>query len=87
MTNRMGQRLDNYRLVRLLGAGAYGEVYLGEQVYKRTQVAVKVLPLLSNDDLPNFLNEARTIRLKHPHIVHILDFGLAGRTPFLVMDL
>jgi len=83
----MGQRLDNYRLVRLVGAGAFGEVYLGEQVYKRTQVAVKVLPPLSNDDLPNFLNEARTIRLKHPHIVHILDFGLDGRTPFLVMDL
>jgi eukaryotic-like serine/threonine-protein kinase len=34
-----------------------------------------------------FLAEARTVaRLKHAHIVRILDFGVQDETPFLVMD-
>jgi serine/threonine protein kinase len=34
-----------------------------------------------------FLTEARAIaHLRHPHIVQILDFGIEGTTPFLVMD-
>ncbi len=87
MADRVGQRLDNYLLLRRLGAGSFGEVYLAEQVYHKRHVAVKVLPQLSDNELPNFLNEARTIRLKHPHIVQVIDFGIGeNRIPFIVMD-
>src|SRR5438105_979046 len=86
MPDRTGQRLDNYQLERLLGKGSFGEVYLAEHVYHKTEVALKVLPLLSDGDLPTFLNEARTIRLKHPHIVQIRDFGVEQHVPFIVMD-
>src|SRR6266568_6700560 len=87
MGDRVGQQLDDYRLIRLLGAGTFGEVYLGEQVSHQRQVAVKVLKIhLAPDTLKQFLNEARTFRLKHPHIVPLLDFGIADDTPFLVMD-
>src|SRR3989442_13819343 len=74
--------------MRLLGASGFGEVYLAEHLYRKTQppVAVKILPPLAQDDLRGFLTEARTFRLKHPNIVQVLDFGIEGRTPFIVME-
>src|SRR5713101_4673093 len=86
MADRVGQQLDNYRLIRLLGAGGYGEVHLAENLYRKTQVAIKILPQLAQDDLQGFLTEARTFRLKHPNIVQVLDFGVEGGTPFIVME-
>jgi eukaryotic-like serine/threonine-protein kinase len=43
MPNREGQQLGNYRLVRLLGQGAFAEVYLGEHIYLKSYAALKVL--------------------------------------------
>src|SRR5947209_11026711 len=85
---REGQRLGNYRLIQLLGRGNFSEVYLGEHIHLNTQAAIKVLHgQLANHDLAGFLTEARTIaRLRHPHIIQVLDFGVEGTTPFLVMD-
>ena len=69
--NRSGQQLGNYRLIRLLGQGAFADVYLGEHIYLKTQAAIKILQIrLAGDDMQGFLTEARTIAsLKHPHIV------------------
>ncbi len=88
MADRVGQQLGNYRLLRLLGEGGFAEVYLGEQVYLKTRAAIKVLHTrLAQAELESFLSEARTIAgLKHPYIVRVLDFGVEGTTPFLVMD-
>jgi serine/threonine protein kinase len=88
MAYREGQCIDTYRLVRRLGVGSFGEVFLAEQTGRKTQVAVKILPELTDEDLPAFLNEARAMRLRHPHIVPILDFGVDMRThtPFIVME-
>jgi serine/threonine protein kinase len=43
MSNRVGQQLGQYQLIRLLGQGGFAEVYLGEHVMLRTQAAIKVL--------------------------------------------
>jgi len=86
--DRVGQRLGNYQLVRLLGEGGFAEVYLGEHIHLGSHAAIKVLhSQLSSGEREKFRLEARTlVHLVHPHIVRILDFGLEGKTPFLVMD-
>jgi len=86
--SRVGQQLGNYRLIDLLGEGGFAEVYLGEHIHLETKAAVKVLHTqLTNEDVDAFRTEARTIaHLVHPHIVRVLDYGVEGKTPFLVMD-
>ncbi len=89
MIDRVGQQLGNYRLTRLLGRGGFAEVYLGEHVYLKTPAAIKLLQtkVAKEQELQAFLKEAQTIaQLFHSHIVRILDFGVDGETPFLVMD-
>ncbi len=73
--DRIGQRLGNYQLIRLLGEGGFAEVYLGEHLHLKTQAAVKLLHTrLSNDDIESFRREAQVIaQLIHPHIVRVLD--------------
>ena len=84
----MGQRLGNYRLIRLLGHGGFADVYLGEHIYLKTQAAIKVLHTqLQPEDIEKFRSEALTIaHLIHPHIIRVLDFDVENAAPFLVMD-
>jgi serine/threonine protein kinase len=75
-------------LTNLLGKGSFGSVYQAEHIYLGIQAAVKVM----NTEIPEpiedtFRTEARALaRLIHPYIVRILDFGMDGPTPFLVLD-
>ena len=89
MTDYVTEQLGNYRLVRHLGHGGFADVYLGIHVHLKTQAAIKVLHTeLTSSDIEKFRTEARTIaRLEHPHIVRVLDFGIEGHTPFLVLAL
>ncbi len=88
MQDHVGQQLGNYRLIRLLGRGGSAHVYLGEHIYLKTQVAIKVLQeRIETRDVESFLKEAQMVAaLKHPHILRVLDFGMKGDTPFLVME-
>jgi serine/threonine protein kinase len=88
MADRVGQQLGNYRLARLLGQGGFAEVYLGEHIYIGTQAAIKVLTTqLTGQDSEQFRVEATTLaHLDYPHIVRVLEFGVEGTTPFLVID-
>src|SRR5260370_7950839 len=87
MSQRIGQQLGTYRLLRVLGEGGFATVYLGEHVHLGTLAALKLLHLsFSPGDSEAFRKEAQLIaRLEHPHIVRVLDYDVQVGTPFLVM--
>ncbi|MBM7119436.1 serine/threonine-protein kinase [Archangium primigenium] len=86
-----GRMLGHYRLIKHLGSGGMGSVYLAEPRLGGPQVAVKVLhPELSQDAAlrARFSAEARTVNLiGHPHIVRIFDIDDAREGPiYFVME-
>jgi len=87
MSDKTGQQIGNYRLVKLLGTGSFGDVYLGQHVHLTTKLAAIKILHLSNVDVKKFQQEAETTeKLVHPHIVRLLDFTLEQGTPSLVLD-
>ncbi|HYG63748.1 MAG TPA: serine/threonine-protein kinase, partial [Thermoanaerobaculia bacterium] len=87
------RRLGPYRLLRRLGAGGMGSVYLARRddgLYER-EVAVKILRsgLEGTGALHRFLAERQILaRLEHPGIARLYDGGrTTGGRPFLVMEL
>lgn len=85
-----GARLGAFRLVRCLGAGGMGEVWLGERVEGgfSQQVAIKCLHTESPSLLTRFEAE-RTILagLTHPSIARLYDGGVtADGRPYMVME-
>src|SRR5579859_2572027 len=83
-----GKRVGNYRVIRLSGKGGFAAVYLCEHRYIKTLAAVKVLRSGMNEvEEANFYAEARiAASLVHPHIIRVLEFGVEGHRPYLVMD-
>ena len=88
MLDRIGKQYGNYQIIRSLGKGGFAEVYLGEHIFLKTYVAIKMLLVqLEDEGVENFLNEARTVaKLNHPNIVQVMDFGVENTIPFLVMN-
>ena len=85
-----GDRIDQFKVVRLLGKGGMGEVYLARDTTLGRKVAVKVIRrhgLLSDDAVARFLFEARaTATLSHPNIVTIFQAGQHHGRPYVVME-
>src|SRR5215813_1710009 len=80
-----------WRLLRRLGTGAMGVVYLAEQANLRRQVALKLLheEYVSSDEyVRRFSREAHALsRLQHVHCTSILDVGEHENRPYIVMEL
>lgn len=81
-----GNQLDHYRILRLIGSGGMGEVYLAEDSRVRRQVAAKVIKIEAAGPgdqataaaLRLFLREATAIaQLDHPNILPLYDHGEA----------
>jgi len=88
MTEHVGQKLGNYRLIQLLGRGSVADVYLGEHMQHATPAAIKVWhKQLDSEEIQRFQVEAdRLAFLDHPHVVRIIEVGIKEQYPFLVMD-
>ena len=64
MVDRVGQQFGNYRLLRLLGQGAFAAVYLGEHQYLERPAAIKVLQVQMEPSTHDaFQREASSARL------------------------
>src|SRR5262245_4951877 len=89
-TYEPGQRIENYRIVRQLGSGGMGEVYLAEDVRLKRNVALKLLPphfTLNPDRVRRFEREARAASaLNHPNIVTIYEIGKSNTTHFIAAE-
>ncbi|HMO04736.1 MAG TPA: serine/threonine-protein kinase [Kiritimatiellia bacterium] len=82
--------IGSYRVIRPLGAGGMGEVYLVEHAHLRKRYALKILPPDVSADvafIDRFRIEARVMAdLEHPGIVRVHNFGEDHGRHFLVMD-
>src|SRR5712691_2384800 len=80
-----GQQIDRYRILRMLGSGGMGDVYLAEDARIEQQVAIKVIRAevspypdahATQEAARLFQREARAIvKLDHPHILPLFDYG------------
>ncbi len=84
--------LGRYRLKRLLGRGAMGQVWEAHDLeHEGNKVAVKILHA-ADDELAlarsTFAREARLASLlRHPHVAAVHDAGEAAGTSFMVMEM
>ena len=86
----MPPKVGRYRIVRVLGEGGFGRVYLAHDDQLDRPVAVKVPHrwlVARAEDAALYLAEARTVaRLDHPHIVPALDVGSTDGCPFFLVS-
>jgi len=81
---------DRYRVVRVVGRGSIGTVYLVEDVMTREQVALKVFsPSIGHDQIlmrrvAQHVADVRGIR--HPNVVRVFDFVSAGGACAIAME-
>jgi serine/threonine protein kinase len=89
MEKLVGQTLNRYKILSLLGEGGMGAVFKAHDVTLQRDVAIKVMHTHFAHQ-PNFqerfLQEARTAaRLDHPNIVQVHDFGQDRSFLYIVM--
>lgn len=82
---------ERYRIIRHLGAGGMGNVYLAEHMTIGKHVAIKTLSLdfaRRKSLRERFLREARSAsQIRHPNVVDITDFGSTKEgAPFIAME-
>ena len=85
------QQLGKYRLIEQIGQGGMASVFKGVDGDTGWDVAVKVMsPVMAQDSqfTKRFQREAEVVmRLKHPHIVPVVDYGQDAGYAYLVMPL
>jgi serine/threonine protein kinase len=82
--------IGNYELIRRIGRGGMGEVYLARHRHwtdRRYAIKLMLPGLLRTDALARFETEIKAIgTVRHPNLVFATDAGLYGDAPYLVME-
>jgi serine/threonine-protein kinase len=81
---------ERYHILKRIGEGGMGRVYLGEHVKMNRQCAIKVMsPALVNDheSAARFAREASSAaRIIHPNVAAVFDYGESDGLVYLVME-
>ncbi len=81
-----GQIIGKYRILKTIGSGGFGTVYLADDTWINKKVALKV-PHKQGVDFGELLREARLLAaLDHPNIVRIVTAEKQENVFFIVMD-
>ncbi len=90
MTSPATRTIGEYHIIKRLGLGGMGEVFLAEKTMTmgfRKRVAIKVPTALNSDDLARFEAEAiLAATLQHQNIVQVYDLKTDHERPALVME-
>ncbi|MBK6922185.1 MAG: serine/threonine protein kinase [Deltaproteobacteria bacterium] len=90
MSGPVPEQIGHFRVLRLLGKGAMGEVFEGVDDQLSRRVALKILGAKhreSTEFKTRFLREGRALAaMNHPNIVQIYAIGEHERRPFLAME-
>ncbi len=81
-----GAFFDKFKIIRLLGKGGMGEVYLAEHLLLKRQSALKVLKNSGDDPvfIKRFIREAKLAnRIQHPGLISVFDIGHDIKTDYL----
>ena len=85
-----GHMVGHFQVIKPIGRGAMGEVYLAQDMKLGRQVALKLLPRhfqQDNERLRRFEQEARAAAaLNHPNIMAIYEVGLSNGQPFIAAE-
>jgi eukaryotic-like serine/threonine-protein kinase len=80
-----------YRLEVKIGEGGMGSIWRAEHLVLAAPVAVKLIDrdvAEDEDTIARFMREAQAAAtLRSPHVVQIIDYGMDGKAPFMVMEL
>jgi serine/threonine protein kinase len=87
------KNIGRYQVLREIGKGAMGHVYLAYDPYLNMQVAIKTLPQnIPADEIQpevyrRFINEAHYLaKINHPHVVRIFDVCPDDKNPYISME-
>ena len=87
---KVNSKISHYRIVRKIGAGGMGEVYLAEDSELERQVALKILSESfagDNDRVRRFIQEAKAASaLNHPNILTIYEIGSFENSRFIATE-
>jgi pSer/pThr/pTyr-binding forkhead associated (FHA) protein len=84
------QTLSGYKLIKSLGKGGFGEVFLAQHIHTKKLVAIKIMipaVTINTQGVKMFLQATENIKmLQHDNIVQLFDYGFAENAFFLIME-